>query len=525
MKSKKAIKWIAILLVLAAAGYFGYTKFFGNKSGGGTKSAATDFVSVGSITSKVEGSGLTKAKDSETLTLSTAGTVLDVFVQEGDMVTAGQQLFTIDSPSAETQYQRAKTALEEARKSLNKAYEAQRGLNFTAPFAGKIIDCNKNISVGDDFMGGSLGTLVDDRTLVATLYYSYAYENSFSVGQSVNVSIPSLMSTLTGKVTKINKVSRVTPEGSKLFSVDISVSNPGVLTKDMEITASFTDASGEQVYPYESAKLEYSRVKELVPTATGKVTYVNLVDYMDVSQGQPILRMSADDNNTQIYNAQEQVEKCEKDLENAQKNLDLCKATAPIDGKIIGLTISPGQEVQQGSSLVTISDTSTIVINATVDERNISYIKPGMPVELNQWGNMASGTVDSISLNSTINNGVATYPIVISADNSGGNIQVNSYIQYNLTASQADNCLVVPLQAVKSETLADGTAASVVYVKASSEPENMAELMNENPDIPKGFYPVQVELGISDNYNVQILSGVEEGTEVFTQMITDNYWG
>ena len=30
-------------------------------------------------------------------------------------------------------------------------------------------------------------------------------------------------------------------------------------------------------------------------------------------------------------------------------------------------------------------------------------------------------------------------------------------------------------------------------------------------EIPAGFYPVQVEIGIQDNYNVEIKSGVEEG--------------
>ena len=87
-----------------------------------------------------------------------------------------------------------------------------------------------------------------------------------------------------------------------------------------------------------------------------------------------------------------------------------------------------------------------MVISANVDERNISYIKPGMPVELNQWGTPAFGTVETVSLSSTVNNGVATYPITISADNSEGTLQVNSYINYTLTASENDNCLVLPLQ-------------------------------------------------------------------------------
>ena len=43
--------------------------------------------------------------------------------------------------------------------------------------------------------------------------------------------------------------------------------------------------------------------------------------------------------------------------------------------------------------------------------------------------------------------------------------------------------------------------------------------------IPEGYWPVSVEIGISDNYNVEIKSGVEEGTEVFTQIQTANPWG
>ena len=43
--------------------------------------------------------------------------------------------------------------------------------------------------------------------------------------------------------------------------------------------------------------------------------------------------------------------------------------------------------------------------------------------------------------------------------------------------------------------------------------------------IPEGFWPVPVEIGISDNYNVEIRSGVEEGTVVFTQNQVSNSFG
>lgn len=95
-KRRKIIRWIIILLVLAA-GVIAAVKLLGGKGGGETQ-VVTDVVQYGAITSTVENSGLTKAKSSETITLTTSGTVVDVLVTEGQKVTAGTALFKVDSP-------------------------------------------------------------------------------------------------------------------------------------------------------------------------------------------------------------------------------------------------------------------------------------------------------------------------------------------------------------------------------------------------------------------------------------------
>ena len=194
-------------------------------------------------------------------------------------------------------------------------------------------------------------------------------------------------------------------------------------------------------------------------------------------------------------------------------------------GHEVNKSLTPGQELQANSTLVTVSDTSTVTVSATVDERNISYIKAGMPVNLDQWGTSAFGTVETVSLSSTVNNGVASYPITISADNTDGNLQVNSYVNYQIQASQNDNCLMVPIQAVRTVGLEDGSSATVVYVQADSRPDNALELPYQDEEIPAGFYPVQVEIGIQDTYNVEIKSGLNEGDTVYTQMMTTEAWG
>ena len=523
-KRRRRIRGI-IALVLVAALIAGGVVFF-KKKGGASSEVGTAMVSYGAITSVVGGSGLVKAKTSETLSLTTAGTVMDVFVEEGQIVEQGTPLFTIDSPNAATEVQKARDEVEGYQKQINTLQKDIAGLNLSPSYAGKLMDV-VTLNPGDEIgKGTKVATLADDTKMRLEQYYSYAYAGELKKGQTVEVSIPALMTTVEGTVEAVHMVSRITPEGSKLFSAEIVIPNAGVLAKDMVATATAT-VNGDTVYPYESGKLEYYRVGDLTSTVSGTVISSNLVDYLSVSAGQVLVRIDGEDSETEIFTAQQALAEAQKKLETAQKNLDNCNAVAPISGQVIGLSVTQGQELDANTTLVTISDTSTVTISATVDERNISYIKAGMSVNLDQWGTSAFGTVETVSLSSSVNNGVASYPITISADNTEGTLQVNSYVNYEIQASQNDNCLMVPIQAVRTVGLEDGSSATVVYIKADSQPDNALELPYQDEEIPSGFYPVQVELGIQDTYNVEIKSGLNEGDTVYTQMVSDvaTSWG
>ena len=520
-KRRRIIRWCVTLVILAVIGALLF-KLFGGKTEA-EKQVVTDFVQYGAITAKVEGSGLTKAKSSESISITTAGTVLEVMVTEGQEVTAGTPLFTVDSPAAQAAVQKARSQVEGYEKQLSAARKDIAGLNLAASDPGKLMEV-ATLNPGDTISKGqTVAKLNDDTRLRLEQYYSYAYAGELKVGQTVDVSIPALMTTVPGRVEAVHMVSRITPEGSKLFSAEILVENEGALTADMAASATAV-VNGETVYPYEPGKLAYYRTGELQSTVNGTVISSSLVNYLQVSAGQVLVRIDGEDSESEIFTIEQNLETAREELEKAEKNLANCNAVAPIDGKVIGLTIQPGDEINTQQPILTISDTSSLIVNATVDERNISYIKPGMMVDLDQWGNAAMGIVESVSLSSTVNNGVATYPMVVSMDNMEGMIQVNSNIQYSLIASQNDNCLVLPIQAVRTVSLEDGSSATVVYV-SGDRPDNALEGVMADEEIPDGFWAVPVEIGISDNYNVEIKSGVEEGTEVFTQIQTMEAWG
>lgn len=523
-KRRRIVRWIVTVVILAALALGGWKlwqKFF--SEGEVEMEAVTDVVTYGSITSSVEGSGLTKAKNSETITLATAGVVEKVYVTEGQMVNEGDPLFIVDSDDARTAVEKARSELEGLEKQMSTLMKDIAGLNLAPTYPGKLMEC-ATLNPGDTIAKGQkVATLADDTVLRFTQYYSYAYEGMLYAGQSVNVSIPALMTTLTGTVEQVNMVSRITPQGSRLFSAEIVVENPGTLTAGMAASATVS-VDGETVYPYESAELQYNRVGDLCSTVSGTVISSGLVDYLQVSAGQVLVRIDGEDSENEIFTLQERIDNAAEELESAEKNLANCEAVAPISGTIMGLMLSEGMEVAANTGAVTIADMSTIIVDATVDERNVSYVKPGMSVDVDRWGTTYFGVVDSLSLNSTAQNGVASYPMVISVDNYDGTLMTGSYVNYSLVASQNDNCLVVPIQCVKSVTLEDGTVSDVVFVQGD-RPETAVDVDLEMMGVPEGFWAVPVETGIADNYNVEIRSGVEDGTVVFTQMVTSQYWG
>ena len=172
-KRRRMIRRIIALVVVVAL-IAGGVLYFRGKSGGASSEAGTATVEYGAISSVVDGSGLVKAKNSETISLTTAGTVMDVFVEEGQHVEQGDPLFTIDSPNAATEVQKARDEVEGYQKKLNTLQKNIADLNLTAPYAGKLLETEK-LAPGDDFASGKVATLVDDTRMRLEQYYSYAY--------------------------------------------------------------------------------------------------------------------------------------------------------------------------------------------------------------------------------------------------------------------------------------------------------------------------------------------------------------
>ena len=101
-KKKKMVKnliILAVVLALLAAGGFALYRFLFS-TGGEEGEIFSQPAFLGSIQSKVSGSGTAKAKETAAITLNAGGTVQEVLIAPGQTVTAGQPLYTIFSQAA-----------------------------------------------------------------------------------------------------------------------------------------------------------------------------------------------------------------------------------------------------------------------------------------------------------------------------------------------------------------------------------------------------------------------------------------
>ena len=551
---------LALAAALLAAGGFGAVRLLGG--GGGGEQIVTDLVTRDTIQSTVKGSGAASARESVSLNPPVSATVLALHVKEGDRVEKGTVLYELDPAEAQKATEEAKKSLTEAEKGVTAAAErlqaaqkqlseteeeyqkllaSKADLTVTAPFDGKLVEAASLLPDAEITAGQKIATLVSSNRLKLSLYYSYAYLDQLRVGQEAAVSIPAVMASVPGKISEINKVEFVTPEGSKCFEVVVALDNPGTLTEGMAASAGLT-VGGQAVYPYQNGKLAYQETREVTAKVPGPLKTSFLHNHAPVKKGQAILVLGPDELDKQleekresVTSARESVDSARTAVESAQETLASARdkvkkaleheadmaVKAPITGTVLTCLLEQGEKADAGQLGILLADTSVMRIDIQVDERNVSRVKTGMTCTITQTGlggeeNTFEGTVESVSLTGKSENGVSFFPAVVKVDNGDGAMLNGMSIEYELVLAQSEDCLVVPAQAVQYTE-----QGSCLFVKADRRPDNAVDL-GDGVEIPRGFYAVPVETGLSNSAQVEIKSGVEEGMEVFTQKLVES---
>ena len=520
---KRAVALVVAAAVVVGGGFGIKTLFFQNE----TQTALTETTTYGSLSTVIEGTGTTMPADSVTYTTASTTEITGVYVSAGDTVEAGDLLYTQDDSELDEEIEEYQDELTELQNTLSDASDQLSELNerlsdlkVTAPFSGRITDVT--VRTGDTVGSGTkLATLVDDSKMTLTQYFSYAYEDQVYVGMKAGVSIASLMTTLDGTVTEIKKVDRVTAEGTRCFAVTVTLDNPGALTEGMSGAGYLLTDGGEKLYPAVEGTLEPYASEDITATESGKLTAVNVDDYETVTAGTTLFVIDGSDLEDQvettqrsITQTQEKITQTQEKITEAEEKRSDYQVTAEISGKIIMVGVQEGESPRQaGQTAVTLYNLDAMTITANIDELDIDNITMGMEVDITQSGAESdthyTGTVTAISYEATNTNGVAYFPITITIPSEGA-LSAGVNVSYTITVGDESEGVLAPIAALKSTS--EGTC---LFVKADTRPDNAVDL--EEGVVPDGFYAVPVETGVSNSQYVRILSGVEEGVEVFTR--------
>ena len=509
----------ALLLVLAlaaGAALGGKALFFSGEE----QTPLTEQTTYGSLSTTLSGTGTTMPADSVTYTTASEAEITGVYVSAGDTVEVGDLLYTQDDSELDDQIEEyqdqiteQENQLDDYQEQLAQLQEEIAALTVTAPFAGRITDVA--VDVGDNVAAGTkLATLVDDSQMCLTQYFSYAYEDQVYVGMKAGVSVASLMLNQEGTVTDIQMVDRVTAEGTHCFAVTVTLDNPGAFTEGMTGAGYLVADSGEKLYPSVEGELEYRRSQDLTAEVGGEVTGIGAVDYEQVSAGAVLVQLDGADYQKQVESVNKQIVQLQEKIAEAEEKRSDYAVTAELAGKIIMVNVREGESPREaGQTAVVLYNLDSMTITANIDELDIDGIAMGMEVDITQSGAESdthyTGTVTEISYEATNSNGVAYFPITITIP-SGGALSAGVNVSYSITVGDESEGVLAPIAALKSTS--QGTC---LFVKADAAPDNAVEL--EDGVVPDGFYAVPVETGVSNSQYVRILSGVEEGVEVFTR--------
>lgn len=228
LSGKKGRRWI-VLCVLAVAVIGGGTAFLSRTRAKAAK-AETTYTTAGvekrSITNSLTGSGTLQPADSYTVTTLVSGEVLSDTFEEGDIVEKDQLLYTIDSSDVSTTETQAQTNYTQA---LKAKYP-------TADISGTVsevyVSNGDAVSAGTE-----LCRISASNDLTIDFQFSYAKDGDFYVGQPAKIYLNGYAGYIDGTVAQIGSSSVANGTGMKMTTVRVKAANPGLVSGDCTASA------------------------------------------------------------------------------------------------------------------------------------------------------------------------------------------------------------------------------------------------------------------------------------------------
>ena len=231
---KKHLKWLIPVLLAVCIGVGFLFRLPAGQQAAASATYQTAATETRDITKSLTGSGTLEPADSYTVNTLVSGEVLSDTFEEGDQVEEGQLLYTLDSSNASSSQTQAQNSYSQAQSNYQQAVNAKYP---SADMGGTVSEVyvknGESVSAGTELV-----RIVGDNNIYMTFLFPYDSPSDFYVGQTATIYIVIFDGTTSGTVTAVSSSSITTNTGLQAVSVQVKAPNPGLVTEDYTAVAS-----------------------------------------------------------------------------------------------------------------------------------------------------------------------------------------------------------------------------------------------------------------------------------------------
>jgi macrolide-specific efflux system membrane fusion protein len=279
-----------------------------------------------------------------------------------------------------------------------------------------------------------------------------------------------------------------------------------IINNDLSVSSAKSVASLQQSKnSLDSAELQVLQAKADYRAAKKSST--------STSDQRKILKEKIDIAEAGVIAAQKSYAATQADYSNQQSVAGERKVVAPIDGTVSAINVKNGDDLGKKSTAssggynapIIIGDLATLKAEVQVNEVDIPNVAIGHKVMMTYGaidGLTVSGKVEKMDALGTITQGVVNYNVTVGFDTLDSRIKPGMSVSAKIITGIKQNVIAVPNSALK-------TQGNTTYV----------EVLNNGAQTPEKR---TIEIGVANNTETEIVSGINVGDNVVIQTIDPN---
>lgn len=466
-------------------------------------------VARGAIVETVVGSGAVAAEQQLELPFQSAGRVSEVLVKEGQVVEAGEVLARLDDRDLQLQVANAEVSLTSAQARLAQSQDGNATPQDMTSAEASVANAEAGVRAAqaklDDLRTGPSPESISAAQ--AQLAQAQATLSQLQDGPSAadetaaKVDLANAEATLQRAQAAYDIVSYLPDISARPEAVELQQATNNYEAAKARHDNLFLPPNAAELA---SAQSQVRNAEAQLRAAREGASQADIAQAQaGVEQAQASLtqarasleKLTAPASPTDVSIQEASVAQAEQALEQAKLSLEYATLRAPFAGVVTAVSIVPGSIVNASGPVITLVDRSMLHVDLKLSENDVARAELGQPVTLtidalSDWS--SAGEVTYIAPVAETTNDVVTYKVQVRFDEEE-RVRVGMTANLSILTNQAEGILLVP----NSALLPKGTGRVVV--------------------IPNGdgtTREVEVETGLTDGSYTQIVSGVEEGTQI-----------